>query len=87
MKKSKIFISCEEAYQICDKAQYNEATLWEKFKLNIRYSWCKYTKSYVAKNKKLSNTLNSSNIDFLKTEEKKRIQQQFDNQLQNKGYY
>ena len=26
---SQVFISCDEAYEICDKAQYNEATTWE----------------------------------------------------------
>lgn len=85
MKKSKVFISCDEAYEICDKAQYNEATLWEKFKLNLRYLWCSWTKSYVAKNKKLTKTLNSAKVDCLKAEEKKQLQQQFNNHLQNQG--
>ena len=43
MKKSILFISCEEAHHICDKNQYGEATAWERFKLGIRLSWCKIT--------------------------------------------
>lgn len=85
MKKSIVFISCDEAYEICDKAQYNEATLWEKFKLNLRYLWCSWTKSYVAKNKKLTKTIKSAKVECLKAEEKQQIKQEFNNHLQNQG--
>ena len=40
MKKSILFISCEEAHNICDKSQYGEATGWERVKLGIRLCWC-----------------------------------------------
>jgi hypothetical protein len=41
MKKSFLFISCQEAKHICDKSQYDEATGWERLKLGIRLIWCK----------------------------------------------
>ena len=85
MKKNKVFISCEEAFEICDKAQYNEATFWEKFQLNLRYIWCHLTKNYVTRNKKLTQTLKNAKVECLKTEEKQLLQQQFDNQLQNQS--
>ena len=50
MKKRFLFISCEEAKLICDKVQYNEATNWERVKLNLRISWCSIAKSYTKKN-------------------------------------
>lgn len=62
MKKGFLFISCEEAKHICDKAQYGEATLWEKFKLKLRLSWCHITRSYAKKNQKLSEVLKKSNL-------------------------
>lgn len=85
MKKNKIFISCEEAFQICDKAQYNEATSWEKFKLKLRYVWCRWTRNYVSKNSKLTQSIKNSKLECLKAEEKQQLQQQFDNHLQNQG--
>jgi hypothetical protein len=62
MKKGFLFISCEEAKHICDKAQYGEATLWEKFELKLRLSWCHITRSYVKKNQKLSEVLRKTNL-------------------------
>ena len=62
MKKGFLFISCEEAKHICDKAQYGEATLWEKFELKFRLSWCHITRSYVKKNQKLSEVLRKTNL-------------------------
>ena len=85
MKKSKVFISCEEAFEICDKTQYNEATSWEKFKLKLRYLWCSWTKNYVTKNSKLTQTIKNSKVECLKAEEKKQLQKQFDNHLHNQG--
>jgi len=54
MKKSILFISCEEAHHICDKNQYGEATKWEKIKFKLRLSWCRITKAYTNKNNKLT---------------------------------
>lgn len=62
MKKGFLFISCEEAKHICDKAQYGEATMWEKFELKLRLSWCHITQSYARKNQKLSEVLRKSNL-------------------------
>lgn len=81
--KSFLFISCEEAKHICDKAQYNEATSWEKFKLNLRYAWCQITRAYVVKNKKLTKALKSSNITCLKNSEKQELKAHFQEELEN----
>lgn len=81
MKKSILFISCEEAHHICDKKQYGESTAWENFKLNLRLTWCKITKAYTKKNNKLTEVINSSNVDCLKDEERTALQSQFETEL------
>lgn len=83
MKKSFLFISCEEAFHICDKSQYGEATLWEKFKLNLRYIWCRFTKGYVKKNKKLTKVIKVSNIQTLQPSERDLLIERFNQQLNN----
>ena len=81
MKKSFLFISCEEAEHICDKSQYGEATLWEKFKLFIRLSWCNITRAYSKRNGVLTKTIKSSKVECLKHHEQQELKEKFDNQL------
>lgn len=81
MKKNKLFINCEEAKEICDKAQYGEATFWESVKLTIRLSWCKVSKSYSKKNKQLTNVIKTSEVDCLKQTERDALKAEFNQQL------
>ncbi|RIA10546.1 hypothetical protein OE09_2411 [Flavobacteriaceae bacterium MAR_2010_72] len=81
MKKNVFFISCEEAQHICDKSQYGEATLWEKFKLNIRLTWCRITRAYTKKNQALTKTIKTSKIECLKNEEQQALKKSFEEQL------
>ncbi len=76
-KKSVLFISCDEAKRICDKAQYSEATSWEKFKLKLRYAWCQATKAYVGNNTKLTIVITESKIKCLNASEKAHLQHNF----------
>jgi len=85
MKKNFLFITCEEAQHICDKSQYGEATLWEKFKLNIRLSWCKITRAYTKRNRTLTKTMKSSKVDCLKQQEQQALKEKFESQLKNQG--
>jgi len=81
MKKSFLFITCEEAKHICDKSQYGESTLWEKIKLNIRLSWCKITRAYTKRNSHLTKTIKSSKVECLKHHEQKELKELFKNRL------
>jgi hypothetical protein len=81
MKKGFLFISCDEAKHICDKAQYNEASLWEKIELNLRYVWCKFTRAYVKKNKQLSTVVKKSKVDCLQNCERDAINENFQKEL------
>ena len=83
MKKSFLFISCEEAEHICDKSQYGESTLWEKAKLMLRYIWCRFTQVYVNRNKKLTKAIKASNVQSLHQTEREQLFQNFNHQLKN----
>jgi len=81
MGKSFLFISIEEAKHICDKSQYGEATLWERFKLNLRLSWCKIARAYTRRNSSLTKTIKSSKVDCLKYLEQQELKTKFEGQL------
>ena len=81
MKKSFLFISCEEAKHICDKKQYNEATGWERLKFGIRLLWCQFTKAYSKNNNKLTKAMEKAEVSCMKKAERKKLQQQFEKEL------
>lgn len=81
MKKSFLFISCEEAKHICDKAQYREASAWERIKLTLRLSWCHMSKTYSKRNSKLTSVIQKADVDCLKQAERERLQSQFEKEL------
>ena len=83
MKKSFLFITCEEAFHICDKSQYGEANWWEKFKLNLRLIWCNITRSYVKRNRKLTKAIKKSHVDCLNSLEKTDLKLRFEQELKN----
>lgn len=84
MKKSFLFISCEEAKHICDKAQYNEASGWQRVKLGIRLSWCKVTRAYSNRNNRLTKTVNDANVSCMNQTEKDQLKTAFEKQLLSK---
>lgn len=47
-------ITCDEATSICDKAQYNEASFYEKIKLNWHLLTCKICALYSMQNRKMT---------------------------------
>lgn len=81
MKKSFLFISCEEAQHICDKRQYGEATGWERVKLGLRLSWCRITRAYSNRNNRLSEIMQKSDVSCLKEDERSNMQKQFEEEL------
>ena len=50
----KFFINCDQATAICDKSQYNEATILDKVKLNIHFLRCRICALYTKQNVFLS---------------------------------
>ena len=50
----KFKITCDQATTICDKAQYNEASLYERIQLNYHLFACKICARYSKQNHKMS---------------------------------
>ena len=79
--KNKLFISCEEASHNCDKSQYNEASAWEKFKLNVHLLYCVACRKYSFNNSKLSKVINDTKIDCLEIKDKQKMKDCFEKEL------
>ncbi len=53
----RFFITCDEATAICDKNQYNEASLYDKIRLNFHLFRCKYCSKYTKQNSLMTRIL------------------------------
>jgi hypothetical protein len=82
-KNYKIFISCDKAVHTCDKTQYNEASLWEKIKLNLHLIYCKACRKYSYNNKKLTKLINQPEVECLKISEKEKLKANLNNVIEN----
>lgn len=80
-KKNKIFLSCNEANHTCDKTQYNDASLWEKIKLNFHLIYCRACRKYTKNNGKLTKVMKNDNLEYLKNSEKETLQVNFNKEL------
>ncbi len=81
MSKIKVIIPCDEANHVCDKTQYNDATLWEKIKLNIHLIYCKACRKYTANNSKLTKTIKKADVECLSTSSKTEMKEKFEKVL------
>jgi hypothetical protein len=80
-KKKHIFISCDDANHNCDKTQYNEASLWEKIKLNIHLIYCRACREYSKNNATLTKLVNNKDVECLNGSEKEQIKESFEKEL------
>ncbi|MFS4456459.1 hypothetical protein [Maribacter sp. 2304DJ31-5] len=69
-------ISCDKAAQICNKAQYGEATFIEKMKLRFHLIVCKTCSVFTKKNKEFTTLCNQANLHSLSEKEKLKMKQQ-----------
>lgn len=81
MSKFKITIPCDEANHVCDKTQYNNATLWEKIKLNIHLIYCRACRKYTANNSKLTKAIKKSDVECLDKTSKDLMKRDFEKTL------
>ncbi|MBD0830732.1 hypothetical protein ICJ83_01165 [Aestuariibaculum sp. TT11] len=72
---------CREANHVCDKSQYQEATVWEKVKLNIHLLLCSFCRNYTKNNTKLTRTIKASNISYMDKTCKEALKKEFDKAL------
>ncbi len=70
-KRKSLFIDCSEAAFNCDKAQYNEASFYEKIKIHLHILFCKPCKKYTKQNIKLTTLIEKSNLKSCPGEDKK----------------
>ncbi len=75
------FFSCEEAYRICDKAQYNEASFWELMKLKLYILVCKDNAKHSRKNTQLTKLCQKAQLQGLKDEEKELMKKELQKKL------
>lgn len=83
--KLKIKVPCKEAHHVCDKSQYNEASLWEKIKLSIHLLYCKACRKYTNNNKKLSTTIKKSKVECMDKKRKECMKAEFEKALKNQS--
>ena len=76
------FIKCEEAGHVCDKHQYEEASITEKIKLKIHLIYCSTCRRHSASNKKLSQLIEKIQLHFLSSKEKEQLKKAFEEELQ-----
>ncbi|WP_274473832.1 hypothetical protein [Mangrovimonas aestuarii] len=69
----KLSIKCDEAGHICDKSQYKEASLWEKIIHSIHLAYCKACRKHTQDNKKLTHSIEDSDIKWLDEETKEQM--------------
>ena len=81
LKKSKIFIDCDEAKLICDKSQYNESSWWERFRLNIRFIYCNITRAYVKQNDQLTTLVKDNKVECMEKNKKQELKNAFQKEL------
>ena len=81
MSKFKITIPCDEANHVCDKTQYNDATLWEKIKLNVHLIYCRACRKYTANNSKLTKAIKKSDVECLDKTSKDLMKRDFEKAL------
>jgi len=82
----KLMITCDEATAICDKNQYGEASLLEKFKLNIHLLLCKHCRSYSMQNNFITKLLgkhldHNHSSDHLNENDKKELENKLKDQI------
>ena len=70
-----MMISCEKAAVICNKAQYNEASLMDKLKLKLHIFLCKTCAGFTKKNTHFTSLCNKANLKSLSEQEKLKLKE------------
>ncbi len=78
---TKVKLECHEANHICDKNQYQEATLLEKIRLSFHLLYCRACRTYTANNNKLTKAINSPKVHTVSTDEKNALKEKLAQQL------
>ena len=77
---NKFFMPCKKANHVCDKSQYNEASLWEKIKLSVHLIYCNACRKYTKNNAKLTKLIAKDPIK-MDASAKEKIKSAFEQEL------
>ena len=82
----KFMISCDEATAICDKNQYNEASYWDRLRLNFHLLLCEHCAAYSKQNNAVSKMLGKyldscDGSKHLTIEEKKELEKKLNEKI------
>jgi hypothetical protein len=69
----KVPISCDQAAETCDKAQYKEASTWQKFLMKMHHVVCRLCRIQSKKNGKLTQIIHEADLKTLPLEKKEMI--------------
>lgn len=79
MRIQRLFkLSCSEAVQFCDKAQYKEAGFIDRLKLRLHFAICETCRKYHRANGKLTALIKKSGIQTCTEEEKEHYRKQIE---------
>ncbi|WP_372753404.1 hypothetical protein [Mariniflexile sp.] len=81
--KFKFIFKCDEAGHVCDKAQYKDASLWEKIILNLHIIYCNRCRKYSKNNSKLTKIVEKSKVTCLDRKCKESMKQELDKAIKN----
>ncbi len=85
MTKLKVRIPCDEANHVCDKTQYNDASLWEKIKLNIHLLYCKACRGYTKNNTRLTKVMKQSKVECLDIKHKDSMKKELEKAIRDQA--
>lgn len=74
-------ISCEKAALICDKAQYKEASFFEKIKLKFHLLICKVCTAHVKKNTQLTTLCTKAKLNSLSEKDKATMKENLETEI------
>ena len=77
----KVPISCDQAAETCDKAQYKEASTWQKLLMKMHHIVCRICRIQSKKNGKLTEVIQKANLKTLPVEEKELIKRKLRDEM------
>ncbi|MGY5848680.1 hypothetical protein ACW6QP_14815 [Salegentibacter sp. HM20] len=84
-KKTSLSSKCKRSQNCCDKSQYREASLREKFRMLLHLSYCHSCRHYTVTNTRLTYLLRKAKIKTCTKAEKENFQQQIQDFMARKN--
>lgn len=81
----KMPISCEQASRVCDKAQYKEASFWQKILMKLHHVLCAMCRIQSVRNKKLTKALVEADLKILSPDQKQLIKNRLQLEIDRKN--